>query len=194
MLIRSAFLLTVSSCISFIHAQTPAQFPDAPGKDVVQRVCASCHGAEVTLAKGRTRQQWSEVIVSMVSRGAKGSEQELAQVLDYLTKVLPPDTGAARPATAAPRRTPSAGPMDVHVVDVAGADRGRTIYIAECITCHGPKARGKDDTADLVRSVEVLHDRYGSTLGPFLKKGHPMQSGHPSASLTTAQVADLAHF
>ena len=65
-------------------------------------------------------------------------------------------------------------------MDPAAADRGKTVYIAECITCHGQKARGKDDAPDLVRSVVVLHDRYGKTIGPFLAKGHPMQSGRPA--------------
>ncbi|MEP6539360.1 MAG: cytochrome C [Bryobacteraceae bacterium] len=166
----------------------PAQFPDAPGKEVTQKVCGACHGPEVTVSKGRTRQQWAETIASMVSKGAKATDTEFAQVLDYLTKTLPP-----KPSVATARR-PSAGPMDVHIVDPAGADRGRSVYVAECVTCHGQRARGKDDTADLVRSIVVLHDRYGSTIGPFLAKGHPLQSGRPSASLTTQQVADLAHF
>src|SRR5262249_41904896 len=40
----------------------------------------------------------------------------------------------------------------------------------------------------------VLHDRYGNGIGPFLAKGHPMQSGKASASLTTPQISDLSHF
>jgi hypothetical protein len=40
----------------------------------------------------------------------------------------------------------------------------------------------------------VLRDRYGSELGPFLKKGHPLQSGTPSASLSDQQIVDLTHF
>ncbi|MDQ6678556.1 MAG: cytochrome c [Acidobacteriota bacterium] len=175
------------------------QFPDAPGKEVVQKLCNTCHGAEVTISKGRTRAQWGEVIASMVTRGAKGTDQEFAQVLGYLANNFPPDAGAAGQTAAAGtnarrRQTPGAGPMDVQVVDAAAADRGKSVYIAECITCHGQRARGKDDAADLVRSLVVLHDRYGSTLGPFLKSGHPMQSGRLSASLNQGQVGDLAHF
>src|ERR1051325_10681282 len=90
---------------------------------------------------------------------------------------------------------------DSHVVDDAGAERGKTIYIAECITCHGAKARGGNSNLprnqqgpDLVRSLIVLHDRYGNTIGPFLAKGHPMQSGRPASSLKAPQVLDLAHF
>jgi mono/diheme cytochrome c family protein len=40
----------------------------------------------------------------------------------------------------------------------------------------------------------VLTDRYGSTLGPFFKKGHQMQSGASSATLTAGQTVDLMHF
>ncbi len=203
----AAVLVAVIACVLPTGAQTPrvgagrartqsgtAQFPEAPGKEVAQKICGVCHGPEVTVAKGRTRQQWGEVIASMVSRGAKGTDQEFAQVLDYLAKNLSPEVGAVGQAAAMPRRPPSAGPMDVQMVDATAADRGKTVYIAECITCHGQKARGKDDAPDLVRSVAVLHDRYGSSIGPFLKKGHTLQSGRPSAGLTLAQTADLAHF
>src|SRR6185312_1078685 len=67
-------------------------------------------------------------------------------------------------------------------------------YIAQCITCHGPKARGTEQGADIVRSLVVLKDRYGDTIGPFLKKGHPTQGGISSASFTKAQIEDLSHF
>jgi cytochrome c oxidase cbb3-type subunit III len=87
-----------------------------------------------------------------------------------------------------------AGPSDKPVVDAAAADRGRKVWAGECIDCHGTQARGGDKGPNLVRSVVVLRDRYGSQLGPFLKKGHRLQSGTPSASLTDAQVQDLAHF
>jgi mono/diheme cytochrome c family protein len=87
-----------------------------------------------------------------------------------------------------------AGAIDTPSVDAAAADRGRTTYAAECVACHGATARGTDTGPNLVRSVVVLRDRYGSEVGPFLKKGHQMQSGKPSAGLTDAQVTDLAHF
>jgi mono/diheme cytochrome c family protein len=87
-----------------------------------------------------------------------------------------------------------AGPSDKPIVDAAAADRGRTTWAAECIDCHGTQARGSDKGPNLVRSVLVLRDRYGSELGPFLKKGHAMQSGAPGAALTAEQVTDLAHF
>jgi mono/diheme cytochrome c family protein len=86
------------------------------------------------------------------------------------------------------------GPNDKMVVDAAEADKGRAIWASECVTCHGANARGGDGGPNLVRSALVLHDRYGSGLGPFLKEGHAMQSGKPSATLTDSQIVQLSHF
>ena len=87
-----------------------------------------------------------------------------------------------------------AGPCDKQVVDATAASRGRTLYAAECVNCHGALARGTDLGANLVRSVVILRDRVGTELGPFLQKGHKTQSGVPTASFTAAQIADLSHF
>src|SRR5882724_2122104 len=123
-----------------LYSASP-QFPEAPGKDTVVRICTSCHGPEVTLATGRTNAQWKEVVAGMVSRGAKGTERELATVVDYLTRNLPPEGAhapSALPRAVAPHpRNNGAGPADVHFVDVEGAKRGRAVYAAECVTCHG---------------------------------------------------------
>ena len=87
-----------------------------------------------------------------------------------------------------------AGPADAPYVEAALADKGRTVWAAECINCHGTQARGTDNGPNLTRSLVVLRDRYGSELGPFLKRGHKMQSGASATTLTDDQVVNLAHF
>jgi mono/diheme cytochrome c family protein len=86
------------------------------------------------------------------------------------------------------------GPSDKQIVDAAAADRGKATYVAECITCHGARARGTENGPDLVRSTVVLRDRVGSEIGSFLRKGHPTQSNRPASAFTQAQIADLSHF
>jgi cytochrome c oxidase cbb3-type subunit 3 len=174
-----------------------AQLPDAPGRATVQKVCGACHGMDVIVSKGRGREEWEQVIGSMVSKGAKASDAELGQVLDYLAVNLPPkpvEAAANTPQAPVRRKGIGAGSNDAHVVDEVSAARGRSIYAAECLACHGPKTRGTDKGPDLVRSPLVLHDRYGSTIGPLLMKGHPLQSGGKSAALTQAQVEDISNF
>jgi hypothetical protein len=83
-------------------------------------------------------------------------------------------------------------------VDQAAHDRGRAIWARECVDCHGGQARGSDTGPNIIRTKTVNFDRSsptpGSVLGPFLKAGHPTQSGKPSASFTAEEIAGLANF
>ncbi len=183
------------------QSKKAAELPDAPGRDTVKKVCGSCHPPVLVLGKGMSREQWGDIVSNMISKGATGTEAEFTQVVDYLATNLPPSTPPAAGGSSAARKPAGgggllaqAGAADKHIVDDVAADRGRTIYIAQCITCHGPKARGNERGPDIVRSLVILQDRYGDKLGPFLKKGHPTQSGVASASFDSKQVEDLSHF
>lgn len=187
---------------------------DAMARETFMRVCAKCHPAERVIAEGRSRSQWENTIITMqTSRGAVVTAEEFEIVLDYLSKFHGRGTDAAAgPAAQAGGAGPAAGggrpsgpqgappgprahigAADRHRVDPAAAARGQRIYAAECVTCHGANARGTERGSNLVRSPRVLRDRYGSAIGPFLKAGHPMQTGS-STALTDAQIADVSHF
>lgn len=191
--------------------RTPPRPTLAQGREAFLRACTKCHPPERVTATRRTKAQWEESITQMTTaRGAVVSAEDHDLVLDYLTRAYGPlpaaAASAAAPAAAAaqppggaaaaapPRRTGGAGPDDKHIVDAAAATRGRTTYAAACISCHGTQARGGERGANLVRSLVVLRDRYGNELGPFLKKGHQVQSGPPTTAYTEAQVKDLSHF
>ena len=47
-------------------------------------------------------------------------------------------------------------------------------------TATARRRAGRENGSEPGPSLVVLRDRYGSELGPFLKKGHPMQSGTAS--------------
>jgi competence protein ComEA len=64
-----------------IHGQ---QLPDGPGKDVTVRVCGTCHPPERGASVRLTREGWREVVAKMVSLGAKGTDEELEAVVEYL--------------------------------------------------------------------------------------------------------------
>jgi mono/diheme cytochrome c family protein len=84
--------------------------------------------------------------------------------------------------------------------DAQIVEQGKAIWSRECITCHGTNARGTDTGPNLIRSETLNYDRskpaegYGTVLGPFLKKGHPTQSGKASASFTDQEIQQLAQF
>jgi competence protein ComEA len=59
--------------------------PDGPGRDATVKVCSGCHNVRIVASLRLTRDGWAEVVKDMVKEGAKGTDQELAQVLDYLS-------------------------------------------------------------------------------------------------------------
>jgi mono/diheme cytochrome c family protein len=192
-------------------ARAPQVSPeDQKMRDTFVRVCVKCHTEDRVIAEGRSRIQWENTIIAMqTSRGAVVTPEEFDIVLEYLTKyhsrnaagapTAAPATaepggrgrGAGRGANLGPRA--NVGAADRHRVDPAGTVRGQKIYAAECVTCHGASARGTERGSNLIRSPRMLRDRYGSAIGPYLKAGHPMQTGS-AASLTNEQVADISHF
>jgi cytochrome c oxidase cbb3-type subunit 3 len=219
--VRCLWSTTICAMMLIPWSAGAQTLPDGPGKDVVQRACSTCHPATMVMGRNMTTEQWSAEVTKMVGEGAKLTNAEFKQVVDYLAKAFPSGPNAALPPPPEPAgrggrgafgqqpmqgpgrggAAGGSGPADMQVIDSVAADRGRAVYIAECVTCHGPRARGASDGVpepqkgpDLVRSVIVLHDRFGKEIGPFLKKGHPMQSGKASASLTEPQIVDLSHF
>jgi competence protein ComEA len=60
--------------------------PDAPGKDETVRLCGTCHESQRAASVRLTREGWQETIAKMVALGAKGSDEELAKVLEYLAE------------------------------------------------------------------------------------------------------------
>ncbi|WP_074652460.1 cytochrome C [Terriglobus roseus] len=185
--------------LAAIGQEPSASLPDAPHRDTVQRACSGCHTVQMFAGRRMTRQQWGTTVSNMIGRGAKISDDEFDQIVGYLATTFPLNgSSTASTPTAAqtkPARKPSlidqAGADDKQVVDEEAAARGKTVYITGCITCHGTRARGGSRGADLLRSVLVLHDRYGSTLGPYLAEGHPKSK---PAILSKEQVTDLSHF
>jgi competence protein ComEA len=77
------FAVFVTLTASTASAQA---LPDGPGKAELQKVCGLCHQAERSAAVRLTREGWEGVIGDMITRGARGSDEEFAAILDYLSK------------------------------------------------------------------------------------------------------------
>jgi mono/diheme cytochrome c family protein len=199
-LTRLCVLLTACMVPLIARGQAPgALLPEGMHRDTVQRACSTCHNVQMFAGRRMSRQQWGATVSNMIGRGAKISDDEFDQIVAYLATTFPVGgeatvvTGITKPIKAPrkPSLIDQAGSDDKQVVDEDAAGRGRTVYIAQCITCHGTRARGGSRGADLLRSVLVLHDRYGSTVGPYLAQGHPKVK---PVELTQEQVVDLSHF
>lgn len=84
--VTSGRLALLGALLVFSSSSTVfAQLPDGPGRDTVIKVCGFCHDPITAAAVRLTREGWQFTISDMVSRGAKGTDDELNQVLDYLS-------------------------------------------------------------------------------------------------------------
>lgn len=71
-------------------ARQPPEQKDAasahPGRAVLESVCASCHDAATITATYRTRVDWDDTLQEMVRYGAEASDEQFAQIRDYLLR------------------------------------------------------------------------------------------------------------
>jgi cytochrome c oxidase cbb3-type subunit III len=77
--------------------------------------------------------------------------------------------------------------------DPASVERGRQSFASTCGFCHGTSAKGGEKGPDLLRSVLVLDDENGKSIGPVILKGR-QEKGMPRFPLVPGQITDIANF
>ena len=84
---RAALLIPFAAFLTtIVQAQ---DLPPGKGKDLVENSCGSCHGLDVVVSQHATKDGWASIVDYMVSRGATGTPQEIATIVDYLAKNFP---------------------------------------------------------------------------------------------------------
>jgi competence protein ComEA len=123
--------IVISSFVLFPISLLSAQdsLPDGPGKDETVRICGQCHPAARGAAVRLTPDGWQEVIAKMVSLGARGTDDDLAAVLEYLSTNFRGE--AARPVNMNTAST-------VDLESVAGLLRKESAAVIAYRTKHGP--------------------------------------------------------
>ena len=73
-----------------VHAAQAEELPDGDGKKILQASCTACHDlTEVTKFKGYyTRDDWRDVVKTMIEYGAVVKESDVDVLVEYLTKTL----------------------------------------------------------------------------------------------------------
>ena len=76
-------VVTLAFCAALWAAQ---ELPEGEGKDVTQRLCSvECHGLDKVVAERHSKSQWGDSMANMRKEGAKGTEEEFAIMIRYLT-------------------------------------------------------------------------------------------------------------
>ena len=77
--------------VLLVSAAAFAQLPDAPGRELTQKICNNCHGTETFQNRRLDRDGWEKVIDEMTSRGAQASDSDFDKIVDYLANVFGPN-------------------------------------------------------------------------------------------------------
>lgn len=90
--------------------------PEGQGKELVRTLCtAGCHSLETTLTQGKSREEWQETVMNMVSRGAQIFTEETDAIISYLAEHYGVET-AVSGSTDSP---------------------GEELFKEKCFECHG---------------------------------------------------------
>ena len=84
-------------------ALTSADLPDTPGKTQTVSTCSNCHALSTVTSMRLSKDAWTDVMNTMVTRGLQVNDADKALILNYLAVNLAPTVGASSspPATAA---------------------------------------------------------------------------------------------
>jgi competence protein ComEA len=92
------FLTTILCAATIRSAPRPQagdDLPDGPGKKILLASCTACHDlTEVTKFKGfYTRDEWTDIVKTMIEYGARVKDADVQVLVDYLTKNLGKKSG-----------------------------------------------------------------------------------------------------
>ncbi len=85
---------------------TPAILPDGPGKTETVATCSNCHTLSTATSIRLSKEAWTDVVNTMVSRGMQVSDVDRAVILDYLAANLSPVANPSPAPVAAASSVP----------------------------------------------------------------------------------------
>lgn len=93
--------MSAATAVTFADRQTkPGDTMSSPAKDDAQRdeelatagkktadeICTSCHVIDDVTSSRRTPREWTDVVATMVDRGAGGTDEQIATLKQYLMR------------------------------------------------------------------------------------------------------------
>jgi len=80
----SRLILTSLFLVSSAFAQK--DFPDAPAKEYVEKICLQCHPPAQLLAQRRTEADWKKTVARMATKGISAPSEQFDAVAAYMAK------------------------------------------------------------------------------------------------------------
>jgi putative heme-binding domain-containing protein len=136
--------------------------PEEKGQADFQRICSRCHNVTLATKQRMTRPEWKGVVDEMVARGARGTPDELNNIVTYLAANYGKDDVAPVPMPAPVFQPPLSTGQIAKATELINAN--------ECLSCHrlddmgsyvGPSLTGigASRSADQIRASLVTPNK-----------------------------------
>jgi len=88
-----------AACLSLLAAlRAQGPLPPGEGREIVERVCAPCHGVERIALRKLDKDGWARLVEGMANLGAKGTADDFKTIVQYLSATFPlPDSEKMNP-------------------------------------------------------------------------------------------------
>lgn len=116
-LLAVAAILSITAVATALAQDDYKTLPPGPGRDVTVKVCSQCHSPELVSSQRLDQAGWKDLVSQMANNGAQATDDEFAQITQYLATSFPP--GGAAPAAGADAAAPAPGAAPP--ADAAGA-------------------------------------------------------------------------
>jgi competence ComEA-like helix-hairpin-helix protein len=70
-------------------ARAQKDFPDAPAKEFVSRICLQCHEAAQILSQKKTESDWKVTVARMAQKGVPAPSEQYDAIAAYMAKYFP---------------------------------------------------------------------------------------------------------
>lgn len=119
-------------CLAFAVSLQAQSLPAGRGRADFQRICGTCHNLAKATSQRLTREEWTREVNDMVARGAQGTQDELDNVMIYLT------ANFGKPLTGAVDVEPKVAPaVNEKPLSEAEITKGTELLTAKgCLSCH----------------------------------------------------------
>lgn len=98
----AALLIGIVGLAVASGAEPASELPPGPGHDVTVQVCLECHPADIITRRRLSPADWKDMVDVMVNHGAKADDKQKAEIVEYLSRILPPSVAMPGKDTAAP--------------------------------------------------------------------------------------------
>jgi hypothetical protein len=83
-------------------AEPASELPPGPGHDVTAQVCLECHPADIITRRRLNPADWKDMVDVMVNHGAKADDKQKTEIVEYLSRTLPPVAATPHKDTPVP--------------------------------------------------------------------------------------------